>query len=148
MSPFPPVGERRRRPRWEITAAQLYSGHGQACLQGKQRCACKDHNHSTLDRVSALMAAAQICFDVVFWVCNLRAISSWHAKECFLFNHDAKVGASHQIRTDSKQSYFILKSHQFKFCHISVSCITICIAHLFIFIFNKLCGAKQIMFTF
>lgn len=87
---LPPIGERRRRPRWEITAAQLYSGHGQACLQGKQRCACKDHNHSTLDRVSALMAAAQICFDVVFWVCNLRAISSWHAKECFLFNHVCK----------------------------------------------------------
>lgn len=48
---FLPPGERRRRPRWEITPAQLYSGHAQACLQDKQRCACKDHNHLTPDRV-------------------------------------------------------------------------------------------------
>lgn len=48
---FLPPGERRRWPRWEITPAQLYSGHAQACLQDKQRCACKDHNHLTPDRV-------------------------------------------------------------------------------------------------
>lgn len=44
---FLPPGKRRRRPWWEITPAQLYSGHAQACLQHKQRCACKDHNHLT-----------------------------------------------------------------------------------------------------
>lgn len=62
---FSPPGKRGRRPRWEITPAQLYSGHAQSCLQDKQRCACKDQKHFTPVSLS-LMATTQMCFDVAF----------------------------------------------------------------------------------
>lgn len=74
----PSSDERRRRPWREITPARLNSGRSPACLQGKQRCSCKNHDHSTPDTVSAQRLRACIHLILMFSFCLCFVIFITH----------------------------------------------------------------------